>query len=485
MYLNKNINELHELILSGEVTPIDLLDEAENRIKKSTHNSVIEFNREFALKQIESLSDIQKDSKLYGIPVIIKDNIATFDFKTTCASKMLEDYVSPFEATLVKKLKDAGAIIIAKANLDEFAMGASNKTSYFGPVNNPWDKSRVPGGSSGGSAASVALNLGAFSIGSDTGGSIRQPAAFCGIVGLKPTYGRVSRHGVVAFAASLDQAGPMTKSVIDNAITLNHIVGYDELDSTSIDRPFEDFTSLIGNDIKDMTIAYPKNYIEKICDNEVVNQFNTVVNYLESKGCLISEVEIPYIEQSVPLYQIIGLSEAASNLARFDGLLFGYKGDQNLEIDEYVKQVRTEGFGKEVKRRIMIGTHVMHEENSLTYLKKAYRIRMLITQAFQEIFSENDYVLMPTTTTTAFALHENLSEEEKATKSFYDDVLTIPMNMTGMPALSLPIGMDSQKLPIGMQIISDYFEESKIYQLASIVEKEFNIFNEMEVFNEE
>ncbi len=484
MYLNKSLNELHQLLINGEITPIDLLNEVEEKIKTSEHNAIIEYNREYALKQIDALEDFMKESVLFGIPVVIKDNIATHDFKTTCASKMLENYVSPFEATLVRKLKAAGAIVVAKANLDEFAMGASNKTSYFKEVLNPWDTSRVPGGSSGGSAASVALGLGAYSIGSDTGGSIRQPATFCGIVGLKPTYGRVSRHGVVAFAASLDQAGPMTKTVTDNAIILNHIVGHDELDSTSIDHEEEDFTRLIGKSITNKQFAYPKTYIEKICDQEVVAQFNQVVEYLKNLGCVVDEVDIPYIEQSVPLYQIIGLSEAASNLARFDGLLFGLKGDMSLEIDDYIKQVRTLGFGKEVKRRIMIGTHVMHEDNSLRYLEKAYKVRNLITQSFKQIFNSYDFVIMPTTTSTAFPLVENLSEEEKATKSFYDDVLTIPMNMTGMPVISIPIGLDSNGLPIGMQIVSNYFEEAKIYMAASKVEEKFNLMKELNKFYE-
>ena len=359
-YLDLSLIEINDYLKAKKIKPIDLVNEAFDRIEENKDlNCIITKNREEAVKRALELENKEVDNILFGIPIVIKDNIVTKDLKTTCASKMLDNFIPVYNATVVDKLNDKNMIIIGKTNMDEFAMGSSNQTSYYGPVLNPWDKDKAPGGSSGGSACAVSSRIVPFALGSDTGGSIRQPASFTGIVGLKPTYGRVSRSGLVAFASSLDQIGPMSRNVLENALLLNAIVGYDEKDMTSSKREAEDFTRLIGEDVKGMKIAIPNYYMSDALNKEIKDCIISIIDKLKNKGVIFEYVDIDYIEHSVPLYQIIALAEASSNLARFDGVRYGYIAEEYTNLDEMYKNTRALGFGDEVKRRIMIGSYVL------------------------------------------------------------------------------------------------------------------------------
>lgn len=466
-YLSLSIKEINELLKSKKIKPLDLVLESFELIENNKeYNAFITLNKEEAIKRAKELEDKEVDNILFGIPIAIKDNICTKDLRTTCASKILSNFVPVYDATVVKKIKDANMIIIGKTNMDEFAMGSSNETSYFGPVLNAVDKTKVSGGSSGGSAVSVKLGCVPFSLGSDTGGSIRQPSAFNGLVGLKPTYGRVSRYGLVAFASSLDQIGPISRNVYENALLLNAICGLDENDLTSSETN-EDFTRLIGEDISGMKIAVPKFYVSDVINPEIKNRVLEIIEFIKSKGVIVDYVDIKYIEYSVPLYQIIALSEASSNLARYDGVRYGYVTDKKVDnIDELYKYTRSEGFGAEVKRRLMIGSYVLSGKNAKTYYYKALKIRKNISDSFNKILSNYDLIIGPTTTDFAYSFGCQTTD---AIKSFSDDLLTIPVNMAGLPSMSMNIG---DKKPIGLQIIGNKFDEAKIYKFASYIEKE-------------
>lgn len=472
-YLDLSITEINELLKNKKIKPIDLVNEAYDRIEANKDlNCFITLNKESAIKKATELENLDVDNILFGLPIIVKDNIVTKDLRTTCASKILDNFVPIYNATVVEKLNDNNMIIIGKSNMDEFAMGSSNQTSYYGPVLNPWNKNKVSGGSSGGSASAVAARIAPFALGSDTGGSIRQPSAFNGIVGLKPTYGRVSRYGLIAFGSSLDQIGPMTRNVYENALLLNAIVGQDDKDMTSASKDVEDFTKLIGEDVNGMKIAIPNFYMNEAIDEEIRNHVLSVVDMLKSKGVTFEYVDIDYVEYSIPLYQIIALAEASSNLARFDGIRYGYRAEEFNNLDELYKKTRAEGFGDEVKRRIMIGSYVLSGDNVRTYYYKALKIRKAIHDSFESILNKYDLIIGPTTTTFAYNLGEGQND---AVKSFFDDLLTIPVNMAGLPGMSLPIGFGKNGMPIGMQIIGAKFDESTIYKLASFVEKELNL----------
>lgn len=466
-YLSLSIKEINELLKNKKIKPLDLVLESFELIENNKeYNAFITLNKEEAIKRAKELEDKEVDNILFGIPIAIKDNICTKDLRTTCASKILSNFVPVYDATVVKKIKDANMIIIGKTNMDEFAMGSSNETSYFGPVLNAVDKTKVSGGSSGGSAVSVKLGCVPFSLGSDTGGSIRQPSAFNGLVGLKPTYGRVSRYGLVAFASSLDQIGPISRNVYENALLLNAICGLDENDLTSSETN-EDFTRLIGEDISGMKIAVPKFYVSDVINPEIKNRVLEIIEFIKSKGVIVDYVDIKYIEYSVPLYQIIALSEASSNLARYDGVRYGYVTDKKVDnIDELYKYTRSEGFGAEVKRRLMIGSYVLSGKNAKTYYYKALKIRKNISDSFNKILSNYDLIIGPTTTDFAYSFGCQTTD---AIKSFSDDLLTIPVNMAGLPSMSMNIG---DKKPIGLQIIGNKFDEAKIYKFASYIEKE-------------
>ncbi len=472
-YLDLDIKTINDKLKSKEIKPIDLVLEAFQRIEETNLNCFITLNKEEAIKKAIELENKEVDNLLFGLPIAIKDNIVTKDLRTTAASRILEDFIPIYDATVITKIKDKNMIIIGKTNMDEFAMGSTGETSYFGNTLNPWDNSLIPGGSSSGSAACVAARITPFSLGTDTGGSIRQPSSFCGLVGLKPTYGRVSRYGVIAFASSLDQVGPITRNVYENALLLNAISGYDKNDLTSSSEIVKDYTSLIGQDIANLKIAIPNYYMSDVIDSEIRSNIEKIIELLKNKGCQIDYVDISYLEYAIPLYQVIALGEASSNLARYDGVRYGLKIDDFKNIDQLYKQTRTLGFGNEVKRRIMIGSHILSGENAQIYYYKALKLRRAMTDSFKDCLAKYDLIIGPTNTDVAYKLG---TKQDDALKSFYDDLLTIPVNMAGLPALSLPIGFKG-KLPIGMQIIGNYFEEDKIYQLASYLEKELAIFS--------
>ncbi len=470
-YLDLSIRELHELLVSGKIKPKDLVLEAFDKLENSDLNAFITVCKDEALKRAEELENADKSSMLYGIPIAIKDNINTKGIRTTCASHMLENFV-PFEdAFVIDKVNEAGMIIVGKTNMDEFAMGSTSQTSYFGAPKNPWDKTRIAGGSSGGSASVVAGLLAPIALGSDTGGSIRQPASYCGIVGMKPTYGRISRRGLIAFGSSLDQIGPMTKNVYDNALVLNSLVGYDEFDLTSSNREAEDFTRLIGEDIKGMKIAVPNYFISDIVDSEIKENVLSVCELLKENGATVDFIDIKHLEHAVTLYQIIAMGEASSNLARFDGVRFGYSADSN-SVDELYAKTRAEGFGSEVKRRIMVGSYLLSGDNAKEYYTKALQVRNSMKESFDEAFKKYDLIIGPTTTTVAYHLGEGMDDVRK---TFLDDVLVIPVNMAGLPGLNIPIGFNHEHMPIGLHIIGNRFEEAKMYKLGSFIEKELNL----------
>ena len=472
-YLDLDIKTINDKLKSKEIKPIDLVLEAFQRIEETNLNCFITLNKEEAIKKAIELENKEVDNLLFGLPIAIKDNIVTKDLRTTAASRILEDFIPIYDATVITKIKDKNMIIIGKTNMDEFAMGSTGETSYFGNTLNPWNNSLIPGGSSSGSAACVAARITPFSLGTDTGGSIRQPSSFCGLVGLKPTYGRVSRYGVIAFASSLDQVGPITRNVYENALLLNAISGYDKNDLTSSSEIVKDYTSLIGQDIANLKIAIPNYYMSDVIDSEIRSNIAKIIELLKNKGCQIDYVDISYLEYAIPLYQVIALGEASSNLARYDGVRYGLKIVDFKNIDQLYKQTRTLGFGNEVKRRIMIGSHILSGENAQIYYYKALKLRRAMTDSFKDCLAKYDLIIGPTNTDVAYKLG---TKQDDALKSFYDDLLTIPVNMAGLPALSLPIGFKG-KLPIGMQIIGNYFEEDKIYQLASYLEKELAIFS--------
>lgn len=472
-YLDLSINEINELLRSKKVKPIDLVNEAFERIESTKElNNFITLNKEEAIKQAKLLEGRDVDNLLFGIPIAIKDNISTKDLKTTCASKMLENYIPIYDATVIKKIKDKNMIIIGKTNMDEFAMGSTSRTSYFGAPKNAWDDTKITGGSSGGSASSVASRSIPLALGSDTGGSIRQPASYNGIVGMKPTYGRISRFGLVAFASSLDQIGPMSRNVLENAQLLNILVGHDDNDLTSCDREEEDFTRFIGEDIKGMKIAVPNYFVSNIVSKEIIDKLNEVINMLKDNGAEVEYIDIDYLENAVNLYQVIAMGEASSNLARFDGIKYGYVSPNANSLEEMYLNTRSEGFGKEVKRRIMVGSYLLSGENAKLYYDKALSIRSSMSKSFDKAFEKYDMIIGPTTTTVAYGLEESLDDP---VKTFMDDVLVIPVNMAGLPGLNVPIGFNKDHMPIGMHIIGKKFDEAKMYKLGAFIEKKLDL----------
>lgn len=472
-YLDKKIDEIHKLLKEKKIKPIDLVEEAFSRIEENKEfNAYITLNKEEAIARAKELENKEIDNILFGLPIAVKDNIITKDLRTTCASHILDNFIPVYNATIVEKLLEKNMIIIGKTNMDEFAMGSSSRTSYFGAPKNPWNKEKISGGSSGGSATTIAARDVLFALGSDTGGSIRQPASYTGIVGMKPTYGRISRYGLVAFASSLDQIGPMTKNVYENAVLLNAIVGKDEKDLTSVNKEEEDFIRLIGKDIKGMSIAVPNFFMSDIVSIEIRNKVKDTIKLLEEKGAKVDYVDIKYIENAMTLYQIIAMGEASSNLARFDGIRYGHSKENPKDITDLYFGTRSEGFGEEVKRRIMVGSYLLSGENAKIYYNKALSIRDDMRKSFKDTFKKYDLIIGPTTTTTAYNLTDPMDDP---LKSFMDDILVIPVNMAGLPGLNLPIGFDKDNMPIGMQIIGNSFEEAKVYQLASFLEKELNL----------
>ena len=472
-YLNRNIEEIHKLLKEKKIKPIDLVEEAFQNIENNKElNAYITLNKEEAIKEAKELENKEIDNILFGLPIALKDNIITNGLRTTCASHILDNFIPIYDATIVEKIKAKHMIIIGKTNMDEFAMGSSSRTSYFGAPKNPWNKNKICGGSSGGSAATISARDVLFAIGSDTGGSIRQPASYTGIVGMKPTYGRISRYGLVAFGSSLDQMGPMTKNVYENAILLNAIVGKDEKDLTSANKEEEDFTRLIGKNIKGMKIAVPNFFMGDIVSDEVKNEIKNTIKVLEKNGATVDYVDVKYLENAMTLYQIIAMGEASSNLARFDGIRYGFQAKDIKNIEDLYLETRAQGFGEEVKRRIMVGSYLLSGENAKIYYNKALSIRDDMRKEMKNVFKNYDLIIGPTTVTTAYDLTDPMNDPRK---SFMDDVLVIPVNMAGLPGMNIPVGFDKNHMPIGMQIIGNSFEEAKMYQLASFIEKELDL----------
>ena len=433
-------------------------------------NCFITITEEEALKKARR-ADKKRASGDYnlltGIPIAQKDIFCTNGTRTTCGSKMLDNFVAPYDATLIKKMNDAGLIMLGKTNMDEFAMGSSNETSFYGPVKNPWDDCRVPGGSSGGSASAVAARLTPAATGTDTGGSIRQPSSFCGITGLKPTYGRVSRYGMVAFASSLDQGGPMTQTAEDAALIMNIIAGFDEHDSTSTEKPTDNYTEKLNNSIKGLKIGLPKQYFDESLDNNVAEVIENGLKELEKLGAKCVDVELPHTELSIPAYYVVAPAECSSNLSRYDGVRFGHRCKEPKDLSDLYCRSRQEGFGKEVKRRIMTGTYVLSAGYYDAYYIKAQKIRQIISNDFQNVFKNVDIIAGPTTTGVAFKLNEKLNDP---ISMYLSDLYTVSVNLAGLPAISVPSGFINE-LPVGMQLIGNYFQESLLMNVAHQYQK--------------
>jgi len=465
--------QIRKLYNSNKVSPAEVAESVLKRIDAvdGKIGALVNVNKDSIKSQLLSIKD-KKNGAFYGIPVVIKDNICVKGEGTTCASLILKDFRPPYSATVIERLRQEGAVLIGKANMDEFAFGSSCETSCYGPTKNPWDLNRIPGGSSGGSAASVCADETIAALGSDTGGSIRQPASLCGVVGLKPTYGRVSRYGLIAFASSLDQIGPITKNIEDAAILMNVIAGYDPKDSTSAKIPVPDYTKSLVNDVKGLKIGIPKEYFVEGLDREVEAAVKEAIKKLESLGARCDEVSLPHTRYAVSAYYIIAPAEASSNLARFDGVRYGLRSrgpkaaNQHL-IDMY-KETRAEGFGNEAKRRIILGTYVLSSGYYDAYYLKALKVRTKIKEDLDNVFKEFDCVLTPTSPTPAFKIGEKLNDP---LSMYLSDIFTIPVNLAGIPAISMPCGFTAGGLPAGLQLMAKPFGEETLFKVAYTYEQ--------------
>lgn len=468
----RTIHEINALLQNGDVSYEELVQsylERTNQVEDRV-DSFLQVLGEEALEQAKAADEAEDKprSPLFGIPYALKDNICKEGVETTCASKILKGFIPPYSATVSEKLQKAGAIMLAKANMDEFAMGSSTENSSAKPTRNPWDVSRVPGGSSGGSAACVAADEVVYALGSDTGGSIRQPASFCGVVGLKPTYGLVSRYGLVAFASSLDQIGPITKDVTDCALVLNSIAGHDEKDSTSVRKESEDYTSYLERNIRGMKIGIVKEYLGDGLQQEVRQRVEEAIDVYKELGAEIVEVELPNSKYALSAYYIISSAEASSNLARYDGIRYGFRAEEYDDLLDLYKKTRSQGFGEEVKRRIMLGTYALSSGYYDAYYKKALQVRTLIKEDFDKAFASCDVILSPTCPTTAFKLGEKSGDP---LEMYLSDIFTVPVNIAGIPAISIPCGLDDQGLPVGLQLIGAAFGEKDILKAAYAFEQ--------------
>ncbi len=467
-----SLKELQELVFKKEVSKKEVLESIKNRIDE------VEKDLNAFITVFDFVEDSESNKEKF-LPIAIKDNICIKGKKTTCGSKILKDYIAVYDATVIEFLKNNGAVFIGKTNMDEFAMGSSTETSYFGPTKNPYDLSCIPGGSSGGSAVAVAAGESPVALGSDTGGSIRQPAALCGVVGIKPTYGRVSRYGLVAFASSLDQIGVFARNVYDSAIVLEVICGDDPKDSTCVNIPKENFTDeLVKVDsdfIKKLKIGVPKEYFIEGIQKEIKEKIYEVVEFLAKEGAEIKEISLPHTEYAVAVYYIIAPSEASSNLARYDGVKYGYKTstkstENYSSLINMYRYTRKEGFGVEVKRRIMLGTYSLSSGYYDEYYGKAQKVRKLIFEDFEKAFSQVDLIITPTTPTTAFKLGEKINDP---LQMYLSDIFTIPCNLAGLPGISIPCGYDKEGLPIGLQILAPHFKETNLLKLAYFITQNY------------
>lgn len=464
---NKTLSELSALLHSGDISSIELTQHYLQRINSYNNqlNAFISITESEALSQAAAADKQfrQKTAgKLTGIPLAHKDIFCTKGVRTTCASKMLDNFVAPYDATIVEKIAASGMVMLGKTNMDEFAMGSSNETSFYGPVKNPWDTKRVPGGSSGGSAAAVAARLAPIATGTDTGGSIRQPSALCNLTGLKPTYGRVSRYGAIAFASSLDQAGPMAANAEDAALLLNAMSGFDERDSTSVERDVPDYTATLNDSLQGLRIGLPKEYFSDGLDAMVAERIQAAIKEFEKLGATVKEISLPNTHLAVPTYYVIAPAECSSNLSRMDGVRFGHRCADPKDLLDLYQRSRGEGFGDEVKRRIMIGTYALSAGYYDAYYIKAQQCRRLISNDFQQAFDEVDVIMGPTSPTTAFKLGDRADD---LIAMYLADIYTISTNLAGLPGISIPAGF-IDGLPAGLQIIGNYFDESRLLNLA-------------------
>jgi aspartyl-tRNA(Asn)/glutamyl-tRNA(Gln) amidotransferase subunit A len=470
---NKTLSQLSAELQAGNVSSVELTKHFLGRIEKydGELNSFVTVTKEQALEQAR-LADEQISAgtagPLTGIPIAHKDIFCTDGVRTSCGSKMLDNFIAPYNATVVEKFKQAGLVVLGKTNMDEFAMGSSNETSFYGPVKNPWDTSRVPGGSSGGSAAVVSARLAAASTGTDTGGSIRQPAALCGITGLKPTYGRVSRWGMIAFASSLDQAGPMSQSAEDCAHLLGAMAGFDERDSTSIDQSVPDYTANLNDDLSGLKIGLPKEYFGEGLDADVGKVIDEAISTYRKMGAEVVEISLPNTHLAVPTYYVVAPAECSSNLSRCDGVRYGYRCQDPKDLQDLYMRSRGEGFGEEVKRRIMIGTYALSAGYYDAYYLKAQKVRHLISDDFRKAFEQVDVIMGPTAPSTAFSLGEKADDP---VTMYLSDIYTIAVNLAGLPGMSVPAGF-ANGLPVGLQLIGNYFDESRLLNVAHKYQQE-------------
>ena len=462
--------QLRELIDKKKTSPKEIAQDLFQRIEKteSKVKALCLLDKEDVLSQCQHLEKTSGKGKLFGIPVVIKDNICVQGQDTTCSSRILKGFKPPYDATVVSRLKAEGALILAKANMDEFAFGSSCETSCYGPTHNPWDLKRIPGGSSGGSAASVAADETILAIGSDTGGSIRQPAALCAVVGLKPTYGRVSRYGLIAFASSLDQIGPLTKDVSDAALLMNVIAGHDVRDSTCADVKVPDYTKSLVNDVKGIKIGLPKEYFAEGLDNEVRQALVKALELLKKLGAQVKEISLAHTEYAVADYYIVATAEASSNLARFDGVEYAYRSPRFNDLIDMYRKTRGEGFGEEAKRRIILGTYVLSSGYYDAYYLRALKVRRLIKDDFDRVFKDVDCIVTPTSPTVAFKIGEKV---DNPLAMYLSDIYTISVNLAGVPAVSVPCGFNNKGLPIGLQIIAKPFDEEMLFRTAFTFEQ--------------
>jgi aspartyl-tRNA(Asn)/glutamyl-tRNA(Gln) amidotransferase subunit A len=471
--MHKNtVSEIAKDLADKKYSSVELTEYYLQRIKKFDPqlNSFITITEELALEQAQQADNLIAKGQagtLTGIPIAQKDIFCTLGVKTSCGSKMLDNFIAPYNATVVAKLYEAGTVLLGKTNMDEFAMGSSNETSFYGPVRNPWNLETVPGGSSGGSAAAVAARLVPAATATDTGGSIRQPAALCGITGLKPTYGRVSRYGMIAFASSLDTGGPMTATAEDAAIIFNAIAGHDKNDSTSVQKSTPDYTATLNDSLKGLRIGLPKEYFSVGLDSRIANVIQQAIKEYEKLGAVIKEISLPNQHLSVPVYYVVAPAECSSNLARYDGVRFGYRCSDPVDLQDLYKRTRGEGFGEEVQRRIMIGTYALSAGYYDAYYVKAQKIRRLISDDFRKAFTEVDTILGPTTPSPAFKLGEKVADP---VSMYLSDIYTIAVNLAGLPAISIPAGFVNE-LPIGVQLITNYFTEARLLNIAHQYQK--------------
>ncbi|WP_257253633.1 MULTISPECIES: Asp-tRNA(Asn)/Glu-tRNA(Gln) amidotransferase subunit GatA [unclassified Endozoicomonas] len=464
---DKSLSEQSRALANGELSSLELTQLYLDRIKKldGNYNSYITVTEDLALEQAKAADERRATgdaSALTGIPLAHKDLFCTEGVKTTCGSKILDNFIAPYESTVTHKLKEAGSVMLGKTNMDEFAMGSSNENSYYGAVKNPWDTQAIPGGSSGGSAVCVAARLAAGATGTDTGGSIRQPASHCGITGLKPTYGRVSRYGMIAYASSLDQAGPMTRTAEDAALMLNVMAGFDHRDSTCLDREVPDYTAHLNDSLEGLTIGLPKEYFSTGLDSEVEQRVRDAVAEYEKLGARVKEVSLPNLELSIPSYYVIAPAEASSNLSRFDGARFGHRCENPEDLMDMYKRSRSEGFGEEVKRRILVGTYALSAGYYDAYYKKAQKIRRLIRDDFMNAFEQCDIIMGPNAPTSAFNIGE---KSDDPIAMYLSDIYTLSVNLAGLPGMSVPAGMANGR-PVGLQMIGRHFDESRLLNAA-------------------